>query len=167
MIEFNTKFVYCMWNEKLVGEAVFVADSLSQLKESVQSADVSRLVTVELSHNEDAPFHSEQSPYRGDWVYCYFDPWYKLRCALEQGKTIEFTTYGYQWAPVSEIDEAWAPHYYRIAEESSRSFDMLDLVRIKDTGDTGVVVAISKDNPKYNVGGMWYGADELELVHDD
>lgn len=166
MIEFNTKFVYCVWDEKLVGETVFVADSVSRLRAMAEEANADNLITVGMSNDLDAPFHSEQSPYRGNWVYCYFDPWYKLRCALEQGKTLEFIEYGYRWAPVSEIDEAWAPTYYRIAEESSRSFDMLDLVRIKDTGDTGVVVAVSKDNQKYNVGGTWHSTGELETVNE-
>lgn len=167
MIEFNTKFVHCVWNEKLVGEDVFVADSVSRLRTMVEEANTDNLITVGMSNDLDAPFYSERSPYRGKWLYCYYDPWYKLRCALEQGKKVEFITYGYEWDTVLIIDEAWAPTYYRIAEESRRSFDMLDLVRIKDTGDTGVVIAISKDNQKYNVGGTWYDADKLELVHDD
>lgn len=120
MPKFKTEFVHCMWDEKLKGKNCFVADSIVELQERVESNNTKFLSTVVSQHHGAYPFQVE---YDLVFTFCYYDPYYdpyeELKLAYEQGKNIEVydETDGI-WKDV-EGEPAWyyAPSFYRIKTE--------------------------------------------------
>lgn len=86
MPKFEKQYVYFMWSDELEGKMVFFANHISNLKERVESND--EAFYADVTQGEDnLPFRLST---RGVcWQFAYFDPYYELRVAREQGKVIQ------------------------------------------------------------------------------
>ena len=102
MINFEKRFVHYFWIDTLEGKKGFIADTLEELRLYVQSKNKQRLVTLTHSENEDFEFTSNDID--ECYQFCYYDPFYELKVAYEEGKTIQY---------LSKIKDEWVDFDHR------------------------------------------------------
>lgn len=83
-MEFDTNFVYNVWNPKLDGMKVFYADNIEELKSCVESGDLSKMDYIHYSENEASPFAPEREAGDLNCKFVYFDPQYKSKIANQK-----------------------------------------------------------------------------------
>ena len=119
----DKKFVYCVWDDRLKGNYVFVADYVSDLMDYVEQDEVScKRHLVEESRVIDFPFAVyDDNPFSFETVdrkrYCYFDPVYDFKKAYyKEGKKIQMWDWAREvWEDVeSEPDWGKKPEFYRV-----------------------------------------------------
>lgn len=109
---FDKKFVYFMWDDKLVGKQVFVSDYISDLKRKIDIGigDYAR-IEVKKSDEEYHPFLVSS----GDaFTFVYYDPLYDYKVAYSRGASIEYrrkdsTT---KWLPIISTSSIWNDECY-------------------------------------------------------
>lgn len=129
MPKFDKKYVHFMWTDILKGKKVFYGDYIGNLKSSVEEHDLSFVGTVIDTYNENYPFYmKEKEDY---YSFCYYDPYYELKLAYEQGKVIQhFKTCAKVWIDVtSELGWTDNPENYRIKPEESKPVTNRELAR--------------------------------------
>lgn len=92
MPKFDKKYIHCVWDEVLEGKKVFYADNVKLLKEDVESGTDIKVVSK--SRYSDTPF----SVTGNSWLFVYYDPYYELKLAYEQGEIIQIQ---------SRVDGTW------------------------------------------------------------
>ena len=86
MPKFDKKYVHFMWSDELEGKMVFFANHISNLKKRVESNDEAFYADVTQGEG-NLPFRLST---RGVcWLFVYYDPYYELKAAREQGKVIQ------------------------------------------------------------------------------
>lgn len=84
-MEFKPEYVRIMWSEEMEGNRCFVSDRISDLKRIVEEGLLDSYGRVEPTDSRDFPFRSNGSL----WRFAYFDPYFTLKQAREEGKTLE------------------------------------------------------------------------------
>lgn len=112
MPKFETKYIHVKWSDELDGKHVFFADHSLYLKERVENNDI-RYYKEVTRGGSYLPFRTRYT--EECWKFCYYDPYYDLKVALEQGKVIQVDTS--EWKdllfPVWDLN----PERYRIKPE--------------------------------------------------
>lgn len=109
MPKFEKQYVYCMWSDELEGKKVFYEDGLEDLRNDLLNNECRQKVTK--SDNFDCPFHINES----DWRFVYYDPYYDLKLALEQGQTLQIQTDKNTWEDIEgECDFTIESQYLRV-----------------------------------------------------
>ena len=106
MIEFEPKYVHCFWDDELEGKKGFVDDTIGGLKNVVESNNKDWFDKIWKNPNNSQisyPFSFEDdSGVRDCYQFCYYDPYYELKVAYEQGKTIQYKNSLNLWTDISE-----------------------------------------------------------------
>lgn len=152
MPRFEEKYIHCVWNEELKGKKVFFADYMGDLKSRVENNNQLYFGNVINTYDENLPFKMEGSGY---FSSCYWDPYYRLKIAREQGKTVQtFLESEQEW--VEYLGECFPgdPNLYRIKEE-------------KPVTERELAEWLSKGNGEFKIDdvhrccyGYWYNEDE-------
>lgn len=111
MPKFEEKYVRRLWNDELIGKRVFYADSLSKLEKYVESNDERFFGTIVGTHNTTYSFHIED---KDNYMFCYFDPYWELKIAYEQGCKILALFPSGVWVVVKNPKWNYPPEHYRI-----------------------------------------------------
>lgn len=114
-MEFKPKYVRCTWSPELEGKEVSFSDSIDNLYQEVVNSKDNRTL-CEKSKSIDYPFKCGIQ----NWRFVYYDPFFDLKLAHEQGKTIQVLQ-----------DNRWMD-WYNPQWETSRSY------RIKPVEETPV-----------------------------
>lgn len=119
MPKFENKYIYCVWEDGLKGKKVFFSDYITTLKWRVEKNDLRYVDTVVDNYSEHCPFHMKEA---GFYSFCYYDPYYELKLAYEQGKKIECKRKGDAWDDWNYTPTpAWIDDYeYRIQPEETK-----------------------------------------------
>lgn len=128
MPKFEKQYVHFMWSDELKGKKVFYGDCISDLKSRVEHQDERYFGTVIDTCSGDYPFRIEGADHSS---FCYYDPYYDLKIAHEQGKKIECKRKGEAW---EDWDYTPAPawlddHEYRIMQEEENPVTHRELSR--------------------------------------
>lgn len=83
MPKFEKKYVHFMWDDELKGKKVFYADDITTLIMDIANDDDRGI--AEESGVRDEPFEVNGH----NWRFVYYDPYYELKRAYEQGKIIQ------------------------------------------------------------------------------
>lgn len=86
MPKFEKQYVHFMWSDELEGKMVFFADCISQLKQRVENNIIGHYAKVTKGEG-NLPFRIVDG--LASWTFVYYDPYYELRIAREQGKVIQ------------------------------------------------------------------------------
>ena len=97
MPKFEKQYVHFIWTDELEGKMVFFADYIQQLKQRVENNVVGHYAKV-TKGEANLPFGIVDG--RACWQFAYYDPYYELRVAREQGKVIQR-----YWKSEQEWDE--------------------------------------------------------------
>lgn len=113
MPKFERKYVHFMWNDVLKGKKCFVADSIGLLYSFVERNLKSYRYEIIGEGDGKAPFKIN-GPGNASMVFCYHDPWYDLKVAYEEGKTIQAHVSGNMWVNLEDPSWEGSPECYRI-----------------------------------------------------
>lgn len=83
-MEFKPEYVRCTWSPELEGKEVSFSDSIDDLYQEVVNSKDNRTL-CEKSKSIDYPFKCGIQ----NWRFVYYDPFFDLKLAREQGKVIE------------------------------------------------------------------------------
>lgn len=84
---FEERYIHRVWSNELEGKKVFFADYEDDIRSIVENNNVNFYGTVVRPRGDGRfPFHMEDDAY---YAFCYYDPYYDMKVALEQGKTIQ------------------------------------------------------------------------------
>ena len=83
-MDFKPEYVRCIWSPELEGKKVSYSDSIEQLWLEVGNSKDNRMC-CEKGNSVDYPFKCDSRV----WRYVYYDPFFDLKLAHEQGKTIQ------------------------------------------------------------------------------
>lgn len=83
-MEFKPEYVRCTWSPELEGKAVSFSDSIDTLWQEVCNSKDNRSLCEE-SRAVDYPFKCGIQ----NWRFVYYDPFFELKLAHEQGKIIQ------------------------------------------------------------------------------
>lgn len=116
MYKFDKEFVHFMWDDVLEEKTVFYADTISELERAAVSNISQNKGTVHNSGSGTFPFEPFEV---GDMFrFCYYDPYYDIKLAHEQGKIIQFHELNDDWDEwldcENEPDWGYPPERYRI-----------------------------------------------------
>lgn len=89
MPKFDKKYVHFMWSDELKGKVCVLEDYIGELQQRVEQHDEQYIHTVIDKYNANYPFYTQG---REHFSFCYYDPYYEFKIALEQGKTIQGKT---------------------------------------------------------------------------
>ena len=127
MPKFEKEYVYFMWDDKLKGKKVFYADDINTLITDV--TDGNDMGIVKEGKFTYAPFEVNCEC----WKFVYFDPYYDLKIAHDQGKSIQVKNYFTgEWVDKNVDDICWglAEQYeIRIKPEESKPVTNRELAR--------------------------------------
>lgn len=123
MPKFEKKYVHFMWSDELKGKKVFYADDINTLIKDV--TDGNNMGIVKEAEATFAPFEVKCD----FWKFVYFDPYYELKVAHEEGKTIQYLV-GEKWDDLHEPIWKYEPECYRIKpDEPNRTVTNRELAR--------------------------------------
>lgn len=87
---YNKKFVYFDWDKELDGKKGFVAQNIASLKSQVNN-NPKTMVTLSGSDDDVCPFtYYVDNEITCDYQFAYYDPYYEVKKALLEGKTIQY-----------------------------------------------------------------------------
>lgn len=110
MPKFDKRFIHCVWDDALNGKSVFAADDVIELKAKVEESFPIRTY-VSQSDEPKLPF----SCHGGNYTFVYYDPYYDLKLALEQGQTLQIQTDKNTWEDIEgECDFTIESQYLRV-----------------------------------------------------
>ena len=114
MPKFEKKYVYFMWDSTLEGKTVFFSDYIPDLQQRVENCDVVYSAEVVRGDDDDTPFR--MAIIKSRWRFVYYDPYYILKCAHEQGKVIQhFDACNKVWVDATyKLDWTDNVEYYRV-----------------------------------------------------
>lgn len=96
---FDEKYVHVLWNDDLVGSKGFVANNIQELIEKVEEKRPDKQFEIRKSENQNAPFF--MSGISCSYPFAYIDPYYEIKVAYLEGKTIEwYNTFKDCWCPI-------------------------------------------------------------------
>ncbi|MBR6612930.1 MAG: hypothetical protein IKK93_12025 [Campylobacter sp.] len=96
---FDEKFVHVLWNDDLAGSQGFVANNIQELIEKVEEKRPDKQFEIRKSENQNAPFF--MSGIGCSYPFAYIDPYYEIKVAYLEGKTIEwYNTFKDCWCPI-------------------------------------------------------------------
>ena len=126
MPKFEKKYVHFMWSDELEGKKCFIADRMGELKIRVEQQDEQYIHTVIGENSDNYPFYTNKN---GFYAFAYYDPYYELKVAHEQGKTIQYLV-GEKWDDSHEPIWKYEPERYRIKpDEPNRTVTNRELAR--------------------------------------
>lgn len=112
---FDKRFVHFMWDDSLKGKEGFFADSIDELRDSVENnSEVKGKVSG--IYEEQESFLDEEGMH---WHFFYHDPLYEYKWAHEHGKIVQCKLPLSGW---TNIHKDWVWDYsceYRIVEEKA------------------------------------------------
>lgn len=114
---FDKRFVYFLWEDKLIGKDCFTANSIKELITKVNECDVK--CQVKKGDNDEFPFKADIFQYK----FAYYDLNYDIKIAYNEGKQIQFQSLvDGSWCDCGELSEdSWYDNYkYRIKPEQSK-----------------------------------------------
>lgn len=114
MPKFDKKFVHFMWDDELEGKKGFFSDDIVTLCTDVSHNNRSWYGSA--YSGADAP-HQFNYDDKYSFLFFYHDPYYELKVAEEQGKTIQYLVKvmgGERWEDVHEPIWNDVPNNYRI-----------------------------------------------------
>lgn len=90
---FEPRFVYFMWDDKLEGKKVFLADWIRDIIDDVED-ESSRTTLVQcdnVDEDSNTPFRSvrDDGSLGASWQFAYYDPHYEFKVAHSKGKQIQ------------------------------------------------------------------------------
>lgn len=137
-MEFKPEYVRCTWSPELEGKKVLFSDSIEILKDEVCNSKDER-ECCEKGSSLELPFKCGKP----EWRFVYYDPFFDLKLAHEQGKTIQVLQ-----------DNMWID-WYNPQWEASRSY------RIKPEAEKPVTNRemarwLAQGNGEY----CWYDAED-------
>ena len=94
MPKFDKKYVHFMWSDELKGKVCVLEDYIGELQVRVEQHDEKYIHTVIDKYNANYPFYTQG---REHFSFCYYDPYYDMKVAFEQGKKIECKRKGDAW----------------------------------------------------------------------
>lgn len=172
---FDTKYVYCAWNDKLEGEKVVVADTIRRLAAKVESYDKEELVKVKATENAeislDFPFTAIDAP-DCSYRFCYYDPYLPFKIARNNGSVIEiWSSVTKSWIEVENPTWDGRPQYYRVQPKYTKVLEVGDVVQVGSGEIEYMVVGRERDTDKYLLltsdGPKWYKEDLLYKVEEE
>ena len=84
MAKFEKKYVHFMWSKELEGKEVFYSDEICYLENNV-IGNVNRGVVV--GHGfQLKPFEVKDGDKESLWRFVYYDPYFQVKLAFEQGR---------------------------------------------------------------------------------
>lgn len=104
-MEFKPEYVRCTWSPELEGEKVLFSDEIELLRLEVSKGEALRMHCKKGS-SINYPFKCGEAT----WRFVYYDPFFDLKLAHEQGKTIQVLQ-----------DNIWID-WYNPQWEASRSY---------------------------------------------
>ncbi len=124
MPKFEKKYVHFMWDSALEGKTVFFADYIQELQQRVENGDVGHYAEA-AQGDDNLPFRMAISQSR--WQFAYYDPYYELKCAYEQGKVIQhFADCNKVWIDATyKLDWADNVERYRVKPEETEPEEKL------------------------------------------
>lgn len=130
-MEFDTRFVYYMWDVKLEGKEAFYSDNIDSLRHYVQTNDQKKCDKIHFSFDESAPFATENELQERHFKFVYCDPHYKLKWAQESGERIEaLASYGNNvWFEIENPTWDFDPSRYRIKEKGENNVTNRELAK--------------------------------------
>lgn len=148
MTKFNKQYVHFMWDDELEGKEVLGADSIDLLESRVVNYNGSIGVVIK-SSNSGYPFSVNGTNYR----FVYYDPYFQVKLAHEQGKKIECKRKGNAWEYWNYTPyPKWLDEYeYRIKPEQSKPVTSRELAKWLAQGNGEVYCYDSEDGYVSNV----------------
>ena len=86
MPKFEKQYVHFIWTDELEGKMVFFADYIQQLKQRVENNIIGHYAKA-TKGEDNLPFRIVDE--QASWQFAYYDPYYELKVAREQGKVIQ------------------------------------------------------------------------------
>jgi hypothetical protein len=96
---YDKKYVYFEWDDKLEGKKGFFANTINELKTKVENGF--ELLECHFSNNH-AGFHFSNSISNSAYQFFYYDPYYEIRRAYNEGKQIQFKDWNDDWVDVAD-----------------------------------------------------------------
>lgn len=123
-MDFKPEYVRCTWSPELEGKEVCYSDSLDELWQEVVNSKDSR--TRCEKGTVDYPFKCGI----GNWRFVYYDPFFDLKLAHEQGKVIErFWKSEQEWEEWIDDEFPGDLALYRIKPEEENPVTNRELAR--------------------------------------
>lgn len=99
---FDEKFVHVLWNNDLAGSKGFVANNIQELINKVEEKRSDKQFEIRKSENQNAPFF--MSGIGCSYPFAYIDPYYEIKIAYLDGKTIEwYNAFKDCWCPIDSM----------------------------------------------------------------
>ena len=99
---FDEKYVHVLWNDDLKEAKGFVANNIKELIEKVNEKRPDKQFEIRESLNQEAPFF--MSGIGCSYPLAYVDPYYEIKVAYLDGKTIEwYNVFKNCWCPIDSI----------------------------------------------------------------
>lgn len=98
-MEFNPKYVHCVWDDELCGKQVLLEDHISHLMQAVENNDAPVTVSRRECGDGDFPF---VDPFGTVRRFCYYDPHYQDCEALTMRAAAWVSEYS-RWAAEKHI----------------------------------------------------------------
>lgn len=116
MPKFEKQYVHFIWTDELEGKMVFFADYIPQLKQRVENNIIGHYAKV-TKGEANLPFRIVDG--QASWQFAYYDPYYELKYAHEQGHKIQVLAKGDGkwpdlWLDLSNPDWELEPEMYRV-----------------------------------------------------
>lgn len=120
---FDLKYVYCGWDDSLIGKEVHYGDSMATLEHEVQNGYTCKGKVVGHNDDVDLPFKVEGiTGTVSHWRYVYFDPNFNVKVAYyRDGKQVQFKSKHItdDWQDCS-VGPLWDDNcYYRVKPDKS------------------------------------------------
>jgi hypothetical protein len=142
---YNKEFVYFDWDDKLEGKKGFFADNINDLKQHVENNDISWFRKIfknsRCNDNDDTayPFETmDESFWRRNSRFCYYDPYYEFRKAYLEGKQLQFKNSDGEWEDV-DGKPSFINYEYRIKPD-----DIIRKVVLSDDGALSIAKTTDK-----------------------
>ena len=125
-MEFDKKFVHCVYEEELVGKTCVFADDIATLKVSVEACDEHYIAILGAHNNtlnpDELTFQFYNEKIGTSYRFVYYDPNFEVKIAHEQGKQIQYFSDD-EWHDVD--DPTWNPDIqYRVKPDEPASDDV-------------------------------------------
>lgn len=118
----DTRFLYCIWDDALIGKKVFAHDNATELihrlKENDEIDDM-KVTIVKRSSISTIPFVVQRGINTYDYTFVYYDPLFKYKQAYEKGYRVMYRKDKGSWLKVTE-DHNWDATDYSYTIDRSK-----------------------------------------------